>query len=761
MPRISALLLLLLFPACLAWPVALPSQPQPDADLGLLDYGQTPFSDQASHCVLMRPLSPAAQGLALWSLRSAAALGSASAQEGPAEQQLSLRLGIQLEGQDAAWVSATAQDFPRYSLTQAQAQGLSLSVEVATDFTAVDEVLLVASFKNSGAAKLKARPWLRLDLGAHSDWKLAREQGGALLKADRSARLGLRAVEWLRCQAATNPEPARLNGAELAAEGASVSGAGCLELAGGAQTLRPGAALRFPVLLDLGEDAEAVRHRGKLSWKAWALKPGAALGASKLRWSQTSSHLAPPPEPEWARLERQAALILINSEYAPRGSMRAAGFSAAKGWRDAFHSDDSALAALGWAELDLGKAEQALLQLGSMAKDGQACPPYGGEEPPMWDAAGLPLQAWVGSQLYERDSDRTRAAAFMQAWGGQLEGQAGWWLKHQGADGLWAAATPDEQPAWKRFIAPGPKPAEGQPALPDLGLSSLAAAQLGMASQVAEARGETQEASSLAQASRRATEAVLARAHGAVPSAFAAPNELFWPLLLGLEDDAAAAQALLKMRLEDPELLPLDPRKPPLAESGVLVPWRSLLALEAMERLGESERAAQARRRLLLFLSNRPTLHQAYDSLGQPLGAPGDAATEAAVLLLCLDRQSQEAALLPDTRALDGRFRRVRALDGSLDLRFIASSGHAAQPLVSLASQHGAPIAEEKAFILSVAGACSLSVESRQAMDVSLLESGRPLFKGTRKAALLLQPKARYLFEMKPDTPQDTKEQKR
>jgi hypothetical protein len=749
-------LLLLLLPV-LAFSAPVPAPAQPDEDLGLLDFGQTPFSDQASHCVLLRPLSPTVQSLGLWNLRSAQALGGATAAEAADEQLLGLRLGIQLEGQDAAWITATAQDSPRWSLTQAQ--GLSLSVEVATVFPATDMVLLVASFKNTGSASLKARPWLRLDLAGHSDWQLAPEPGGALLKADRSARLGLLSVEWVHCLAAANPEPARLGGVELDAGGATLPGAACLELSGGVQTLRPGGSLRFPVLLTVDQGADAARKRGRAAWKAWALKPGVALKEAKLRWAQTRGHLADPPEPEWSRLERQAALILINSEYAPRNGMQASAFSAAKGWRDAFFSDDSALACLGWAELDLGKAQQGLLQLSGLAKDGLACPPYGGEAPPMWDAAGLPLQGWVGPQLYERDPDRVRAAAFMQAWGDLLRGQSSWWQRHQSADGLWAVgAAEDEQPSWRRFI-PVPKPAAGQPAPGDLGLSSLVAAQLGVAAQVAEARGETLEAAGLAQSARRATQAVLAQAHAAVPAAYAAPNDLFWPLLLGLESDAAAAQALLKMRLSDPELLPQDPRQPPLAESGVLVPWRALLTLEAMERLGESERAAQARRRLLLFLSNRPTLHQAYGSLGQPLGAPGDAATAAAVLMLCLDRQAQEAALLPETRALDGRFRRVRALDGALDLLFLSGSAHAAQPLVSLAAPHGGPIAEEKAFILSVSGACRLALESRQALDVSLLERGKPLFTGTHKATLILQPKTRYLFEMKTDTPQNPKEQ--
>ncbi len=188
MRRSLAFLLLCLLPAGWALAAPVPALPQPDEDLGLLDFGQTPFSDQASHCVLLRPLTPAAQGLALWSLRSAAALGGATAAEAPGEQLLGIRLGIQVEGRDAAWVSATAQDYPRWSLTQAR--GLSLSVEVATVFPATDVVLLVASFKNNSGASLKARPWLRLDLAGRTDWALAPEPGGALLKADGSARGG-------------------------------------------------------------------------------------------------------------------------------------------------------------------------------------------------------------------------------------------------------------------------------------------------------------------------------------------------------------------------------------------------------------------------------------------------------------------------------------------------------------------------------------------------------------------------------------------
>src|SRR4051812_49294163 len=51
-------------------------EPEDLADRNLLDYGVTPFSDHASHVVLLRK----GPGLAAWQLRSAWALGAPSAQ---------------------------------------------------------------------------------------------------------------------------------------------------------------------------------------------------------------------------------------------------------------------------------------------------------------------------------------------------------------------------------------------------------------------------------------------------------------------------------------------------------------------------------------------------------------------------------------------------------------------------------------------------------------------------------------------------------
>lgn len=378
----------------------------PGYDKNLLDYGLTPFSDRASHGVLLRPLSER-QPLARWTLRSAWAWGADSRLPHPGKDLFTLRLGLNLAASNGKtetleWGLEQAEDCPRWTYEQWKSQDnrRPVTAEVVTLFPETDCALLLATFKNTSFQKLKVFPYLEagqaLDKAEYRG-KYEAATGVFTLKADRSRLFSRKITETVVLVAGGTGDKAAFRGPEAGKEpfldntDTLVTDSFSLTLSAKAVELKPGASLRFPVFLSFDPDPAVARGRVRDAWKNWALPKGAAFSEAQSRVQKTMGNLPVIPDKEMKDLAHRACWTLIASEYGRRGELVFPLFSPAKGFRDAFFSLETPLIAMGFAELDWGKAEDAMLQLSSFALAAPLpIPPYTGEGLLFWEAGGFP-----------------------------------------------------------------------------------------------------------------------------------------------------------------------------------------------------------------------------------------------------------------------------------------------------------------------------------------------------------------------------------
>lgn len=729
-------------------------------DRNLADWRLQPFSDYASHGVLLRESS----GLWGWTLRSAKAFGSQAAQPHPAKDLLRLRVELRVEGESVPRFAAAAAlsftSFPRWS----EESGVDgpLKVEAVTAFAATDVVVAALNVRNAGPKALRLRPCLRLQReGRMARLRLepdAREPWLGLV-LDRSAAVGRPLVESVHVRLGGQAGQFNLaEGAQLKAlsPGAAVEWAGNrdldLELTWPApQLLAPGQSLRVPLLLAWGDTADAAKLRAAAA-KAWhqdALPVGKAWRTAKLRWAATKSRLPVPPVPARARLLGRAALDLLLSEYAPRANLNARQFSAAKGWRDAFFSVDSPLACLAWAELEPAWAEEALLGLSSFSAAAPApLPPHTGEEKLAWDAAGLPLHALAAWELYHRDPQPLRAAKFLATFGERLRNECAWWPEARDGDGngLYAFAQDEEKPPYLRrrsavlpplFDTPQDPSRTAQPSLQSwsVALTSLVAWQMQAASALAQAAGAQDEAERYLLLSQKSVHALLEQGWDEAAGEYKEGLDGMWPFLLGLDTNSTHAARWIEQKI----LPRLSVGERPWMEEGVETPWRYYFLAKTLASYGYWEQERETTKRFLDEMEKKQFFSYEYGPNAK-LNQGGAVATAAVVLELILDRQEQDVFLTPATRGFEAPFIQFRTLDGKFYMKRIRLPEKAARYAdILVETQKNNRILDENSFIFSSKSNLAIQIQSEWPLDISdLTRNGAPIFRDAHRVEFLV-----------------------
>jgi hypothetical protein len=652
-----------------------------------------------------------------------------------------------------------SEDCPRWTYEQWRSTDKlhAIQCEVVTLFPDTDCLLLLATFKNASFQKVRIGPRLEacqaLDKADYLG-KYEPSAGVFTLKADRGKLFSRKVVETLALVAGGPGNKAAFSsgGADkdpfLDNTERLVSNAFSLTVSAQIKVLAPGASLRFPVLVSFDADAAAARARVRDAWKNWASPVAVAWNEARKRTSRTLANLPAAPEKSRKELAHRACWTLINSEYGKRGELTFPMFSAAKGFRDDFFSVDMPLAALGFAELDWGKAEDALLQLSSFAAAAPIpIPPYTGEGLLFWEAGGMPWTGFAAFDLYLRDFDRKRAKEFFGKWAPRFAHESQWWAARTGD--AFNYGQKDEEP-WRPLrlkAARSLTPLASGEGNSDVGLTSLVAWQLQAGSAVEQALGDTPAASALQERAETLAQGLLRLAWDQKLAAYQGGLEGFFPFLLGVDRNLGRARQALEGRLLSEAYFPKDREVLPFAEQGVFQPWKAYLAIKTLFQFGYRGQADEAAERVLKILSRPKALYGAYTAAGEPLEMPGDASTAAVLLELMLKRHEVEAFLLPDTKSISGHAREIKAPDGSFDLEMFTALGKGVLSELSVASPKGGAILEEGAFVLSASKAGKLSFVSAAPVDVSELKNEHELFKGTKNGSLLVKKQVRYLFK--------------
>jgi hypothetical protein len=476
----------------------------------------------------------------------------------------------------------------------------------------------------------------------------------------------------------------------------------------------------------------------------------------------------PPVDPRWQRLQRRAALALDQGRYRARAALAADAFSTAKGINDTFTSVDTPLAALGVAESDLAGAEAALLDLTSFSAAQPApVPPLTGEEKLQWDAAGLPLAAWAGWELYHRDPDGGRAGAFLQRLGERLRNECAWWPPNRDGDGngLYAFARDEEKPAYLRrqvglipvlFPTPTLAPAGAAPLLAlspsastvtlqtwSLPLTSLVTWQMQAASALADAAGDHASAEQCLGWAQNSQRAMHDQAWDAAAGAYQQG-------LLGLEPDDARIGKQIQALKAGLSRVPL-----PWMEQGVWEPWRLYLLSRTLAAYGSFAESQAVKAQCLDALAASPVLFGEM-GLSATTQSAHSVATAAVVLELLMDRQEQEVFLTAKTGEFEASWLQFRGLDGRFYMKrskLPAKAGRYARIKIET-PKHGAILAEQ-AFIISSPEALSMQIQSEWGLSITQLGTHRRWFKGAHKVEWLLPARSRFLVQFDPEAKQN------
>lgn len=733
-------------------PQPAPKAAVPEADLGLIDWAQQPFSDHASHYGLQ--WEPGA-GMNAWRVLSFMAFGSQAASWHEAKRLFDMRLVLEVEGESEPRLGASApvalKSHPRWAVEEGE-EGL-LQAQSTLLYPRQDVIVAALNLSNKNRSTLRFRPVLVLTrklTGMDAEAQLGKD-GSLSLTLDRS-RLAQRPLK--------ESVVLRFGAAKLSASFGS-AGATKPLLAGVRQAtqdsfelrlrgetlivLKAGQTTRLPWLLSLDPDVARATKAANAEWKQSALPRGTAFQKARTRWALSAQRLPQPVDARWQRLTRQSALTLLLSEYGRRGELTGPMFSAAKGQRDAFSSVEGPLIALGWSDLDHGAAEQSLLQLCSFAAAAPApAPPSTGEELLPWEAGGLPLHGWAAWELYHRDPEAARANSFLLGLAPRLAKQGAWWKEARDGDGngLYAFARTEEKPWDPRALSTSP-----QPVLQtwSLALSALLAWEGQAAAAVAQDSGQSAEAQRLMDQSAKTLAAIEREAWDPASGRYAQGLDALWMLELGLVQDPARARDLVAAWVTKAA-----EGTQPFAEDGTWQPWKAYLGLRVLAAYGQADLAQEAAQRVLAQLDQRATLFSAWDAAGNSLGASGDAGTASVALQIALQRYEQNAYILPETRAVTGRCIQVRSLDGAIymkRLRLPVKKGPYAT--LALASAQGGAILKEGAFIMSTDQAAVWSLTSTKGLDIVDMRSPKqPIFSGTKRADMILKPGTRYLVKI-------------
>ena len=763
-------------PRALARPAALAGPAPSPEDQALRDWSRQPFSDLGSHGVLWRE----GNGLLAWRLDTATAFGSLATTPNPAKTLVALSLGVAVEGEPTVRFSAipsTLASWPLWAQEQSQDQGLQ--ADVVTLYSAPDVIVAAVNLRNTGATPLRLRPVLGLrrpGQGLKATAELSAKFPALWLSLDRGAALGRPLKEavgaWLGAQAWR----ASSHGQDLSPRISSPVN-GDLDLAltwTTPQLLRPGASLRIPVLLAWGSDMDGVQRAAQAQWTAAALPQGLAWGRAKQRWAALKAAL-PAVDPQRLPLLRRAALALLSDRYGARSALNADALSSAKGDNDSFDCVDTPWAALGLAELDLPAAEGALLDQASFSAAAPAAvPPFTGEEKLQWEAAGLPLNAWAAWELYHRDPDSARAAAFLGHLGERLRNECAWWPPNRDGDGngLYAFARDEEKPPYLRRGTPlldaplglSPAAVSGvlaapagltQPALSlevwSLALTSLVAWQYQAASALADAAGDGPGAQRWLGLSQHSQDALRQAGWDADRGAYRQDLDGLWPLVLGLETDPLRVQSELQ------QLLPRLGQDPaPWVVAGQWEPWRVYLVARALAAYGYFNEAHAVLHAFLDTMNAQANFPAEMGPQSHPSQAPS-AASAAVVLESILDRQEQEVFLTPQTGEFTAGWLQFRSLDGTFYMkRTKIPAKNSVYAKIKVETPSHGPILTENAFIFSAPESMAIQIQCERGMDISnLAHPKRLIFKAAHKVELLVPAKARMLVQFEVEAKQN------
>jgi hypothetical protein len=714
-------------------------------DLGLADWSLQPLSDFASHGVLWRRKP----GLLAWRLSSARAFGSLAAAPNNAKLFFDFDLTVLVDGAPGprfASATASVENWPLWASESAQDAGLRAGA--VTLFSARDTALAVVTLENIGGKTLRLRPCLSLrrdGQGLNAGVELSPRYPAVWLSLDRSQAVGRSLVDYAGVWMGVPDLRAVQGGALLRPrETRSLNGQD-LDLslcAGRAQVLAPGQTLRLPILLAWGEDLPTVQRAAEQAWKSSALPPGQAYARARNRWALIEARL--PRIPQHERLLRRAALDLLLSDYGRQAALGADQFSAQKGVRDAFFSVDTPLAALGWAELDVGKAEGAVLDLSSFSASAPAAvPPYTGDEKLLWDASGLPLNGLVAWELYHRDPQPLRAAQFLSAFGERLRNECAWWPPNRDGDGngLYAFAAEEEEPS---YLQSSDTPDFSSPVGLEtwsLALTSLVAWQMQVAAALAQAVGNQDESVRLLAVARHSQEAIHDQAWDLTQSAYVQGLDGFWPLSLGLETDENRAQSEIAYILKQ-----VAQKKEPWLEQGSWEPWRVYFAARTLAAFGYFKESKEISDDFINKMEKMDSFPSKIAADGTYQGG-GSAATAAAVMELLLEREQQEVFLNHSTGEFSARFLQFRSLDGSFYMkRTKLPLKNEKYAQIKIETPNHGKILSENAFIFSCPESLVIQIQSQTGMDISPAASpARLIFKDAHQVELLVPSSRRIL----------------